>query len=250
MAINPVITWYKDENTTTNLVTERIDLGRIDADTSSDEMKLFIWNNRGNATEDASNAEDVFITARDIDGGDGTTVGSEVPSIANDWNRVKVDTLDEITFTPIGKGGNGRPNPTGKKAVGTNGSTTNIDADSAVTWSAGQILNLGNIIKPTVENGYVYKVVLAGTTGANEPTFQTTEGLRTEDNGIQYTTHKVVVQAPENTLLGMKNNVLPDGSNADTAAGNFAEITHQVEVPLSATSGIQVNVLKLEFKYV
>lgn len=250
MAINPVITWYKDENTTTNLVTERIDLGRIDADTSSDEMKLFIWNNRGNATEDASNAEDVFITARDIDGGDGTTVGSEVPSIANDWNRVKVDTLDESTFTPIGKGGNGRPNPTGKKAVGTNGSTTNIDADSAVTWAAGQTKSLGDIVKPTVENGYVYKVVLAGTTGATEPTFQTTEGLRTEDNGIQYTTHKIEVQAPENTLLGMKNNVLPDGSNADTAAGNFAEITHQVEVPLSATSGIQVNVLKLEFKYV
>lgn len=250
MAINPTITWYKDSNNTSDLVTQRIDLGRIDADTTSSVMILNVWNNRGNATEDASNAEEVFITARDINGGDGTTVGSEVPSIANDWNRVKIDTLGESSFTPIGKGGNGRPNPTGKKAVGTNGSTTNIDADSAVTWTAGTALSLGDIIKPTVDNGFIYKVALAGTTGATEPTFQTTEGLRTEDNGIQYTSHKVVVQAPENTLLGMKNNVLPDGSNAETAAGNFATISHQVEVPLSATSGIQVNVLKLEFKYV
>lgn len=250
MALTPQITWYRTDNNDTNKVTERIQLGRIDADTVSTEMVLNVWNNKGNNAENASNAEDVTITARDINGGDGTTIGQEVQSIQQDWNQVRIDTLGESAFTSIGKGGNGRPNPTGYKAVGTTGSTTNIDAAGATVWSAGAMISVGDVIKPTADNGFIYRAVVGGTTGTTEPTFQTTEGLRTGDNGVEYVAEMIVKQAPENTLLGMKNEVLPDGSNADTAAGNFATITHRIEVPLSATSGTQVNVLKLTYKYV
>lgn len=38
-----------------------------------------------------------------------------------------------------------------------------------VTWSAGTVLKHGQLVFPTVRQGLVYKVKVAGTTGATEP---------------------------------------------------------------------------------
>lgn len=249
MAKNPEITWYKGSNEETAKVTTTVDLGRIDADTVSNEVKFYIWNNRG-GTEGASNAEELTITARDTDGGDGTTIGKLVPSISEDWNQVRVDSLEESSFTPIGKGGVGKVNPSGVKLLGTNGATKNVDFESAVEWSAEVTLSLGDFIKPTVDNGFFFEVVQAGVTGTTEPTYLLTEGLRTEDGSVQLKAIRKEVLAPENTLLGMKNNTLPDGSNAEDAGGNFVKFSHRIEVPITASSGKQSNLLKASYKFV
>lgn len=249
MALNPQITWYKDENKEETKIVSTVNLGRIDADTTSQETVIYLWNNFG-GEEDASNAEEVTITARDIDGGDGTTAGNLVPSIADDWNQIRVDSLDETSFTPIGKGGQGKVNPSGIKLVGTKGKTKNIDFDKATAWKATETLSLGQFIKPTVDNGFFFEVVQAGITGATEPTYLLTEGLRTEDGTVQLKAIRKEVTAPANMLLGMKNNTLPDGSNASDAAGNFAKFSHRIEVPITAQSGLQKNLIKASYKFV
>lgn len=249
MAGIPVITWYKDTNIESTQVTSTVDLGRIDADTVSNSSLFYLWNNRA-GTVDVSNAEEVTLTARDINGGDGTTVGSLVPSISEDWNQVKVDSLSESTFTPIGKGGVGKVNPSGVKLLGTTGTTKNIDFDTATTWSASTMLSLGDLIKPTTNNGFLFEVVQAGITGTVEPTYLLTEGLRTEDGTVQLRAIRAEVTPQDNVLLGMKNNTLADGSNASDAGGNFAVFSHRIEVPITASSGKQSNLLKASFKFV
>lgn len=246
---NPEITWYLEENIEAAKITSVVDLGRVDADTTSEIKQLIIWNNRG-GTEDASNAEELTITARDSDGGLGDSPSNFQQSIVEDWNQVRVDSLGESSFTPIGKGGVGKANPSGVKLLGTNGSTKNIDFDSAVAWSAEATLSLGDFIKPTTDNGFFFEVVQAGVTGATEPSYLLTEGLRTESGSTQLKAIRKEVSAPSNMLLGMKNNTLADGSNATDAGGNFAVFSHRIEVPITASSGKQSNLLKASYKFV
>lgn len=49
-----------------------------------------------------------------------------------------------------------------------------------VIWQAGIMLNIGDRIRPTVNNGYVYEIVTAGNSGATEPTWWADEGDGTE----------------------------------------------------------------------
>lgn len=247
--INPLITWYLDTNATASQITSRVDLGRIDADTTSPVKEIYIWNNYG-GTSNASNAEELTLTARDINGGDGTTIGNLTPSISEDWNQVRVDTLGESSFTPIGKGGVGTINPTGSKLLGTTGATTNIDFNAAVTFATATQVSLGTFIKPTTNGDFFFEVIQAGTTGDSEPTYLLTEGLITDTGTARLRAIPRVKTAPQNTLLGLKNNTLADGSNASLAAGNFVKFSHRIEVPVTASSGVQVNLLKASYKFV
>lgn len=51
---------------------------------------------------------------------------------------------------------------------------------TGVIWQAGVVLNLGDRVRPTVNNGYVYEVITAGNSGATEPTWWADAGDGTE----------------------------------------------------------------------
>ena len=162
----PLVYWYEGTNQTANEVKTTVNYGTVDADSASVVKTFYIWNKRG-GTEDCSKMEEVVFTTRDRQGGTGDTVGNIVEAVRDNWFRVRNDTLGETTFTEVGKGGVGTENPSGVKALSTNGSTTNVNSTSATTWTSNTALTLGAYIKPTTSNGFMYKVETAGSSWFN-----------------------------------------------------------------------------------
>lgn len=53
-------------------------------------------------------------------------------------------------------------------------------------WAASFSYNLGQFVAPTAWNGYVYKVIVAGTSGASQPTWPTTVGQTVGNGGVTF----------------------------------------------------------------
>lgn len=51
-------------------------------------------------------------------------------------------------------------------------------------WVASTAYVVGDIVRPTVNNGYFYKCTTAGTSGSSEPTWGTTVGGTTSDTAV------------------------------------------------------------------
>lgn len=250
MAIEkPVVTWYEGTNTTSTEVKTRVNYGQVNADDVSLPKTHFLWNNRG-GTEDAPKMEDVTFTTRDLSGGDGTTAGNEVEAVKNNWFQGKVDSLNQTSFTPVGRGGVGTVNPSGVLKLGTLGTTTNVNAATATVWTADATLSLNQYIKPTLGNGFIYKVTKAGVAGNVEPVWLTTENLIVNDGTAILTAVLIDKKPAEQEILGLANNTLPDGSNATAAGGNFVQLTTVVDVPSDATSGKNILKFRANFRYV
>lgn len=247
--MQPTISWYEGTNTTSTEVKSLVSYGIVNADSISPARVFYVWNNRKGLT-DCSNAEDVTFTTRDMSGGLGDTVGSITESVRDNWFQVRCDSLGQSAFKPVGKGGTGTANPSGTLSLGTNGKTTNVNAATATVWSASGVVSLGDYIKPTVDNGFIYKVTQAGVMGATEPTWLTTEGLITESGTAQLTAVKIDKVPPANTLLGLSNNAADDGTNADIAGGNWTKISVQAEVPINASSGKQSLQFRVSYRFV
>lgn len=245
----PVISWFEGTNATANEVTGTVNYGTVDADTDSGQKTFFIWNNRA-GTEDASKMEEVTFTTRDRLGGTGDTPGNIIEAVRDNWFQVRVDTLNEVTFTPIGKGGAGTSNVSGVKAVGTNGSTTNPKAATASTWATGVVYAIGDYIKPTVANQFIYKVTSNGTTGGTEPSWSATEGNVITDGTVVYVAVKISKTPAAQEILGLANNASDDGSNALNAGGNFIKVTVFAEVPITASAGRNLLVQRVSYRYV
>ncbi|MNB95577.1 hypothetical protein D3C81_693970 [compost metagenome] len=88
----PVISWYKADNTTQ--VTSW-DIGTVDAGTVSNDTTFLIWNNRA-GTGAVSDMTACAVTTKDSSGGNNGEI------ITNKWIEIKVDSMNESTFTPIG----------------------------------------------------------------------------------------------------------------------------------------------------
>lgn len=238
MANEPVISWFEGTNSNINEVTGIVSYGTVDADTESGKKTFYIWNNC-DGEENVSKMEEVTFTTRDRLGGTGDQVGNIVEAVKDNWFQVRVDSLSESSFTPVGKGGMGTANESGVKAVGTNGSTININAESAIEWVASQPYDEGNYIKPTVDNGFIYRVTVSGTTSGTEPIWTTTENNVVTDGTVEYVAVRIEVTPAAQEILGLANNTAEDGSNADDAGGNFAVITVFADVPINASAGKQ-----------
>lgn len=239
--MQPIISWYESNNNVANEVTGIVDMGVVDADTLSGQKTFYIWNNR-NGLDDVSKAEDVTYTTRDRNGGTGDTPGQEVEAVRDDWFNVRVDSLNEVTFVAVGRGG--------VKAVGTNGTTTNPHAATASTWANGVVYAVDDYVVPPTANGFVYKVTVAGTTGATAPTWSQTEGNTVTDNGVEYVTISITKTPAAQEILGVNNSVLPTGANAAQSGGNFAQITVYADVPVTASSGKNLLVQRVSYRYV
>lgn len=54
------------------------------------------------------------------------------------------------------------------------------------TWSSNKAFKHGQLIFPTVRTGHVYRVKIAGTTGATEPTWPTFDGNTVVDGTVTF----------------------------------------------------------------
>ncbi|QJI52479.1 hypothetical protein [Psychrobacillus phage Perkons] len=232
--LEPLVSWYEAENKTSSEVLDKFDYKTVDADTPSLQKTIYIWNNRG-GSEDHSKMEEVTFTTKDRAGGTGDS--PVVEAVRDNWFNVRVDSLNEVAFTPVGKGGVGTTNVSGVKALGTNGTTTNPKASTASTWATGVEYNVGDYIKPTSANLFIYKVTVKGTTGGSEPAWSTTENNTVTDGGVSYIAIRIIKPAGTQEILGLANNALADGSNATLSGANFAKITVYAEVPPTAKAG-------------
>ncbi|MEQ6355276.1 hypothetical protein ABNX05_11660 [Lysinibacillus sp. M3] len=248
MSERPIVSWYEGTNTTSTEVKTTVNYGTVDALSDSPQKTYFIWNNRG-GTKDCSKMEDVKFTTRDRNGGDGST-GTIVEAVRDNWFRVRVDSLNEQAFTPVGKGGVGTENPSGTKSLGTNGTTRNIHVSTASSWIKDIPLAIDAYIKPSVDNGFIYRAINAGTTGATEPSWLTEEGKSVFDNGIEFVAIKIDKKPNAKEILGLANNTLADGSNANLAGGNFVQVSVFAKVPIDASAGKNTLLKRVNFSYV
>ncbi len=169
MSNQPIVSWYEGTNELSKEVNYTVNYDTVDAASRSETKIFYIWNNREQAT-DAPKMEEVTFTTRDRSGGTGDSDGMVVEAVKNNWFHVRVDSLSESRFLPVGKGGNPL-NPSGTKDLGTNGTTTNINAATAQVWSAETAMTLDAYVQPTSSNDYIYKVTKAGTTGVTQPSW-------------------------------------------------------------------------------
>lgn len=249
MSNAPIVSWYEGTNETSAEVKGTVNFGTVDADSASSTKTFFIWNNRA-GTEDVSKMEEVVYTTRDRLGGTGETEGNIVEAVRDNWFQVRVDSLAEEEFTPVGKGGAGTGNEAGTKALGTTGSTKNVDTVKATAWAATTALELDKFVKPSTDNGFIYKVTTAGATGSTEPTFPTTEGATVTDGTVVLEAVAAVKTPGEQEILGMRNNTAADGANAEDAAGNFAKISVYADIPITASAGKNQLVQRVSYRYV
>ena len=89
---SPIVSWYNFDNTTQ--VTQW-QIGTVDAGTVSEDVTFLIWNNRGGSS-DVSDMINCTITTKDVAGGNTGDL------VTGRWIEVRVDTMGESTFTPIG----------------------------------------------------------------------------------------------------------------------------------------------------
>lgn len=230
----PIVAWFDATDTE---ITGVYNFQTIDAGTASPNHTFTIWNNRSGNT-DLSKMEDVTITTVDMNGGDGDTVGQIVQAVKDKWFWVKVDSLNEVNFTQIG-------GSTAKKALGTTGTTKNPKEGTATTWTASHSYLVGDVVKPTTANGYIYECTQAGTSGATQPTWLTTEGANITDGTVQWVAIPINKQPQTQEILGVAN----DGTEANSGA-NFVKVTMYADVPLSASAGRNDFKLRVSYRYV
>lgn len=236
----PIVGWYEDSLAIADEVTEVINYGTVEAGTDSGTKKFFIINNR-NGEVDVPKMESVIFTTRDRQGGLGTTVGSEVEAVKDNWFMIRVDSLQESGFSPVGKDH--------EKAIGTNGSTTSRFADDATTWSATTQYSLGDFVEPTTGGDFIYQVKIEGESGGTEPSWANTDNADTIDGTVTWRSYRIVQTPATQELLGLANKIQDDGTDADNAGGNFAEVTVYAEVPPTASSGINRLLFRVTYQF-
>jgi hypothetical protein len=247
MANAPVVSWYEGTNETSKEVKSVVNYGVVDADSASPVKTFYIWNNRG-GKDDCSKMEEVIFTTRDRAGGTGDTPGSIVEAVRDNWFHVRCDTLNEVNYAPVGKGG--IENPSGTHALGTLGTTTNIDAAKAVAWSAGTVVGLNTVIAPAADKGFIYIVTKAGTTTSSEPAWPAQEGSVVMDGEVEFTAVAKAKTPGAQEILGLKNTVKADGSDAADAAGNFVKVSVFAEIPITASAGKNELLKRVSYRYV
>lgn len=67
----------------------------------------------------------------------------------------------------------------------------------ASAWVGSTAYSVDNTVKPTVENGYIYRATVAGTSGSSEPSWPTTIGNTVVDGGVTWECWSVNVSESE-----------------------------------------------------
>lgn len=130
----PIVSWYTQDNT--SQVTQW-DIGTVDAGSVSATFSVLIWNNRGGSTA-VSDMTNCTITTKDSSGGNTGEL------VTNTWIEVRVDSLSETNFTPVG--GTVTKDIRGKVATNPAGVIKGSANDGAIATAASQ----GNFAEATL----------------------------------------------------------------------------------------------------
>lgn len=86
---------------------------------------------------------------------------------------------------------------------GTNGyvfsspsASTQISSAATTVWAAGTAYLLNDVRRPTINNGFVYVVTTAGTSGVTEPTWPTTAGSTVTDGTVVWQCQEYAFPSP------------------------------------------------------
>jgi len=97
-----------------------------------------------------------------------------------------------------------------------------VDDAAATAWGATTAYDVGDLVRPGSANGYIYRCIIAGTSGGSEPTWTTTVGRDLTDNtatwenvGTQYVKldGNDVSWTPSTTISARYAVVYVDGAN-------------------------------------
>jgi len=88
----PIVSWRTQDNAS---VLANWNIGTVDAGTTSSNISFLVWNNRGGVS-DVSDMQNCALTTKDSSGGNTGEI------VLNKWVEVKVVSLGESTFTPVG----------------------------------------------------------------------------------------------------------------------------------------------------
>lgn len=106
----------------------------------------------------------------------GLLSGSYTPFLATDTHWSDVDGV-EISGSGYTAGG----------VTLTSVSLTLTDAGSwSHTWTAANPYTYGTVIRPTSSNGFLYRCVVAGTSGGSQPSFPVVTGQTVTDSGVTW----------------------------------------------------------------
>lgn len=143
----PIVSWYTQDNT--SQVTQW-DIGTVDAGSVSAPFSVLIWNNRGGSAA-VSDMTNCTITTKDSSGGNTGEL------VTNTWIEVRVDSLSESNFTPVG--GTVTKDIRGKAAANPAGVIKGSANDGAIATVASQgnfsELTLRANVPPTATAGLV-----------------------------------------------------------------------------------------------
>lgn len=118
-------------------------------------------------------------------------------------------------------------------------------------WAASTTYAVGDIVRPTTWNHRLFQCVVAGTSGATEPTWDTTIGNEQTDNTVTWQT--IAVGLPKRPLFVGLFTAAPGetGGGTEVSGGSYARVAnHPADANWSApdaTGGLTDNVSDLTY---
>lgn len=114
--------------------------------------------------------------------------------------------------------------------------TFTFDPDKHKAWGAGAwqadtVYSVDNIVKPTVENGYLYRCTSGGTSASSEPSWPTTFGNTVSDGGVTWECWSYNTSEDEITIEGGYTGpqTLDNQTLSEDEANNQSELTFDNE---------------------
>lgn len=107
---------------------------------------------------------------------------------------------------------------------------TYYEAKDPIEWTATQAKSLGDAVRPTTRNGFVYENTSgSGTTSGSEPTWPTTPGNTVVDNDITWTCR--VNYALANVAVDSGDFTIANGD----VSGRKVTVAQQTDIPIHTT---------------
>lgn len=111
---------------------------------------------------------------------------------------------------------------------------------TAITWPTSTAVSLGDLVYASTGDGNIYECTSAGTTGGSEPTWNTSLGDTTTDNGATWTTWQPCGQCLKRQLFVALYTAAPSdsGGGTEVTGGAYARKVHDpADANWSDTSG-------------